>query len=403
MGLPRGGVLRCIECGEELDDRSEILCRACGGLLEFVLEDGFPTKEGLFGPKGPGIWRFGAALPVDKTSVVTLGEGQTPLVPCANMTGIGEVGLYVKNEGQNPTGSFKDRGITVAVSNARSIGAKTLVCASTGNTSASASAYAARAGIRSVVLVPSGKIAAGKLLQARIYGSKIVRVEGNFDRSMKMVLGLVSKKKGFYLVNSANPYRIEGQKTAAYEVCWELKAVPDYVVLPVGNAGNISAYWKGFEELFGWGIVKKKPKMVGVQASGAAPMAEAFLNGRERIKPWDSPETVASAIRIGNPVSWRKALKAVKESDGFLLDVTDREILAAQGKLAALDGMFVEPASAAPLAAIRKLKGKIERGAKVVCVATGSGLKDPSAVDIDVEKMPLVSDVGELMKLLQCA
>ena len=384
-----------------MDDRSAILCRACGGLLEFVLEDGFPTEERLFGATGPGIWRFGAALPMDEASVVTLGEGQTPLVPCANMTGIGKVGLYVKSEGQNPTGSFKDRGIAVAVSNARSISARTLICASTGNTSASASAYAARAGIRSVVLVPSGKIAAGKLLQARIYGSKIVRVEGNFDRSMKMVLGLVSEKKRFYLVNSANPYRIEGQKTAAYEVYSQLKAVPDYVVLPVGNAGNISAYWKGFEELFKWGIVKKKPKMVGVQASGAAPMAEAFLNGRERIEPWDSPETVASAIRIGNPVSWRKALKAVKESDGFLLDVTDREILAAQRELAAQEGIFVEPASAAPLAAIRKLKGKIERGAKVVCVATGNGLKDPSVVDIDVERMPLVSDVGELMKVLR--
>ena len=239
--IPRGWRLRCIACEGEQDDRRSILCRACGGLLEFVREERFPTEDELFGMPGAGIWRFRAALPVDDESVVTLGEGQTPLVRSTNIAKGRQFDLYVKNEGQNPTGSFKDRGLSVAVSNARAIGARTLICASTGNTSASASAYAARAGMKSVVLVPSGKIAAGKLLQARAHGAEIVRVEGNFDRSMKMVFDIVSERRDLYLVNSANPYRIEGQKTAAYETFLELQNVPEYLVLPVGNAGNFSA------------------------------------------------------------------------------------------------------------------------------------------------------------------
>ena len=393
--------LRCTECSSEQEDRNSILCQACGGLLEFAIEDAFPTREQLFDRDGTGIWRFGASLPLEGGTAVSLGEGNTPLVRSVNLRGAERVELYIKNEGQNPTGSFKDRGLSVAVSNAKVIKARTLICASTGNTSASASAYAARANMNSVVLVPSGKIASGKLMQAVAHGAKVVRVQGNFDDSMKMVLDMVKERKDLYLVNSANPFRIEGQKTAAYEVFWQLGEVPDYVVLPVGNAGNISAYWKGFAEMLRWGITERAPKMIGVQASGAAPIADAFMKSREKIEPLDSPETVASAIRIGNPISWRKAIRAVKESNGLFVTVTDAQIQEAQKELAQGEGLFVEPASAAPVAAMKMMVDGIERGARVVCVATGNGLKDPSAVKVNVDGMPLASDMDELRKLIQ--
>lgn len=286
--------------------------------------------------------------------------------------------VYFKNEGQNPTGSFKDRGMTVAITRAIEIGAKTVLCASTGNTSASMAAYAARAGLRAVVLIPKGRIATGKLLQAKVHGAKIVEVTGNFDKALEKAKKL-SKKGRYYLVNSLNPYRIEGQKTMAFEVWEQLgRTVPDALFVPVGNAGNISAIWKGFKELREDAVARKAPRMFGVQAAGAAPVAEAYARGEEKLVPWDRPQTVASAIRIGAPASWKKALRAVNESGGAMLSVSDREILRFRLLLANHEGIFAEPASAASVAGLaeaRKL-GLVGREERVVCVITGHGLKD---------------------------
>ncbi|MDV3293617.1 MAG: threonine synthase [Nitrososphaerales archaeon] len=305
---------------------------------------------------------------------MSLNEGNTPLVRAENLAAAGKVGeLYVKNDGQNPTGSFKDRGMTVAVTRAKSLRSTALVCASTGNTAASLAAYAAKARIPAAVVVPRGNVARGKLGQAFSYGARVFGVEGNFDSALNLVFDLVNQDRRFYLVNSVNPFRIEGQKATAYEIYEQLGEVPDYVVLPVGNAGNISAIWKGFKELRAFGIARALPKMVGVQAEGAAPIAEAVSRGAQ-LKPWDAPQTVASAIRIGNPVSWKKALAAVSESRGAAVTVSDREILLARAEMATREGLLVEAASAAPVAALSKLK--LPRRAKVVCVATGNGLKD---------------------------
>jgi threonine synthase len=307
-----------------------------------------------------------------------MGEGGTPLVSSVKIgPSVGLRDLRIKNEGQNPTGSFKDRGMTLAVSRARERGAKALICASTGNTAASLAAYSSRAGMRSAVLVPSGKVAGGKLTQALTYGAKVLSIGGGFDRALGAVMKVAASSDDIYLLNSINPYRIEGQKTGAYELYEQLGGrAPDVVVLPVGNAGNISAYWKGFRELREWGIARKTPRMIGVQARGAAPIAEAFAAGRTTIKAWSSPETVASAIRIGNPVSWMKALRAIKDSKGLCLEVPDDEILEAQADLAAKEGIFVEAASAAPIAALKRLGDELDPEATVVCVATGSGLKE---------------------------
>jgi len=300
----------------------------------------------------------------------TIGEGDTPLVKCDNLArkiGCGE--LYLKLEGCNPTGSFKDRGMVVAVAKALEAGSKAVICASTGNTSASAAAYAAYCGLNCTIIVPEGKIALGKLAQAVIYGAKIVAIDGNFDQALKIVLAL-TEKHPITLVNSLNPDRIEGQKTAAFEVVDFLGDAPDYLFIPVGNAGNITAYWKGFVEYHQAGKAKKKPLMMGFQAEGAAPIV--------RGQPVAEPETVASAIRIGNPASWQRAVAARDESGGTIDMVSDEEILSAQRLMATGAGVFGEPASAASVAGLVKLsqQGMGFSEKKVVCIITGSGLKD---------------------------
>lgn len=317
------------------------------------------------------IDRYGEHLPIsERTPIVTLLEGNTPLVPARSLSE--ELGLevYLKYEGLNPTGSFKDRGMTLAISKALEDGARAVMCASTGNTSASAAAYAARAGMDCIVIIPGGKIALGKLSQALMHGAKVVAVNGNFDAALKIVREL-TETHPITLVNSLNPYRLEGQKTAAFEICDWLGRSPDYLFIPVGNAGNITAYWRGFREYFEKGKVADKPKMLGFQAAGAAPIVLGH--------PVENPETVATAIRIGNPARWAEAVEAAEESGGAIDMVTDEEILDAYVFLASNEGIFCEPASAASVAGLRKLvgEGKIEKGSLVVCVLTGHGLKDP--------------------------
>jgi len=327
-----------------------------------------------FRPRYTGlIDRYRDRLPVhDDTRIISLGEGNTPLIRLHNIPrGIGkEIDIYVKYEGLNPTGSFKDRGMTMAVTKAVEDGSNAIICASTGNTSASAAAYAARAGIKAFVLIPDGKIAMGKLAQAMMHGSVVIQISGNFDVGMQLVKD-VAKSAPVTIVNSINPYRLQGQKTAAFEILEELGQAPDYHCLPVGNAGNISAHWMGYKEYHEHGIVNDVPKMVGYQASGAAP----FMRGAMV----DDPETVATAIRIGQPQSWDKAWDVKKESEGWFDECSDAEILAAQKLLAEKEGIFCEPASAASLAgALRDIKsGKIPEGSKIVCTLTGHGLKDP--------------------------
>ena len=312
-------------------------------------------------------------LPVsEKTPVITLQEGNTPLIKAAHTDGIlfQDVALYFKFEGLNPTGSFKDRGMTVAISKALESGAKAVICASTGNTSASATAYAARADISTIVLIPEGKIAMGKLAQAMIHGAMVLQVDGNFDEALTLVKEVVAKHP-IALVNSINPFRIEGQKTAAFEICDQLGDAPLYHALPVGNAGNITAYWKGYNEYMKAGRSGSLPKMLGFQAAGAAPIVLGH--------PVEYPETVATAIRIGNPASWKGAVTARDESGGIIDSVTDDEILAAYKLLASKEGIFCEPASAASLAGVIKLskQGYFKGGETIVCTLTGNGLKDP--------------------------
>lgn len=312
-------------------------------------------------------------LPVhDDTRLISLGEGQTPLIRLNNIPGIigKDVDIYVKYEGLNPTGSFKDRGMTMAVTKAVEEGSKAIICASTGNTSAAAAAYAARAGIKAFVLIPEGKIAMGKLAQAMMYGAITLQIRGNFDEGMQLVKE-VAEEAPVTIVNSINPFRLQGQKTAAFEILEELGAAPDYHCLPVGNAGNITAHWMGYSEYQKAGVVNGLPKMVGYQAAGAAP----FMRG-EMV---DNPETVATAIRIGHPQSWDKAWNVQKESGGWYDELSDEEILQTQRMLAQSEGVFCEPASAASLGgAIRDVRcGKIPEGSKIVCTLTGNGLKDP--------------------------
>jgi threonine synthase len=306
----------------------------------------------------------------------------------------------VKNEGANPTGSFKDRGMTVGVSKALELNVKAVVCASTGNTSASLAAYAAKANLNCIVLIPAGKIALGKLAQAMMYGAKVVAVKGNFDIALKIVVD-ASETFGFYLLNSINPFRIEGQKTAAFEICDQLGwQAPDRLIIPVGNAGNITAYWKGFKELDSLGIADSLPKMVGIQAVEASPIAKAFATKKEKIEPVKNPETIATAIRIGNPVNWKRALKAMRESKGTAQTVTDEEIIYAQKLLARTEGIFVEPASAASIAGLKKLieNGEVTTDENIVCITTGHGLKDPEITIKACEKIVEIEPSLEALK-----
>lgn len=349
-----------------------------------------------FKPRYTGlIDKYRDRLPVHAdTRIISLGEGNTPLIRLHNIPNeLGkDVDIYVKYEGLNPTGSFKDRGMTVAVTKAVEEGSHAIICASTGNTSASAAAYAARAGITAFVLIPEGKIAMGKLAQAMMHGAVVIQIKGNFDAGMQIVKD-VAKQAPVTIVNSINPYRIQGQKTAAFEIMEELGSAPDYHCLPVGNAGNITAYWMGYKEYHEHGVVNGRPIMAGYQAAGAAP----FLRGAMV----DNPETVATAIRIGYPQSWDSAWAAQKESGGWFDELTDNEILAAQKRLAENEGVFCEPASAASLAgAMRDItSGKIPEGSKIVCTLTGHGLKDPdTAIKQSTTAMVTVEATMEAVK-----
>ncbi|MDE3074132.1 MAG: threonine synthase [Chloroflexota bacterium] len=352
--------------------------------------------EGSYPVDRPGIIaRYRDYLPVtENTPLFSLGEGFTPLVH-ARWLGdeLGLEHLYLKNEGQNPTGSFKDRGMVMAVAKAIEEEASGIMCASTGNTSASAAAYGALAGMKVVVLIPRGNIAIGKLAQALHYGAKVVAVDGNFDDALRLIRVLTEKHR-LTLVNSINPMRLEGQKTAAFEICDALKRAPDYLAIPVGNAGNISAYWAGFKQFFEAGQVSSRPRMLGFEAEGAAAIV--------RNQVIEDPHTLATAIKIGNPASWAKAVAARDESGGVIESVTDEEIVAAYKLVSRLEGIFVEPASAASVAGVVKLvkEGRLPADATIVCVLTGSGLKDP---DTAIAKAAGVLETGATVEAVESA
>ena len=349
---------------------------------------------------GGVIEHYREFLPVSAlTPIVSLGEGNTPLIHCPQLSNrVGrDCEVFVKNEGVNPTGSFKDRGMTVAVSKALERGAKAIICASTGNTSASASAYAARAGISCAVILPAGKIATGKLLQAFVYGAKIVTIDGNFDHALRIVRDL-GESGDFVVVNSINPDRIAGQKSAAFEIVDDMGNAPDFHLLPVGNAGNVTAYWAGYREYRARENSTKLPVMIGFQAARAAPIFH------DRVI--EKPETIASAIRIGNPASWKQARAAIAESRGAIDVVSDKEIVAAQSWLARREGIFVEPASAAAIAGLFKCCDsreaaysfqKIPEASRIVCTVTGHGLKDPDTIIKRMEKLkPVAATMNEV-------
>jgi threonine synthase len=329
-----------------------------------------PAAQALSGKTWRGvIEEYRDRLPVTADSpVITLREGGTPLLPAPRLSARTGLDVHLKVEGDNPTGSFKDRGMTMALTRAVEEGSQAVICASTGNTSASAAAYAARAGLTCAVLVPDGKIALGKLAQALVHGARLLQVDGNFDDCLELAQK-IAVDYPVTLVNSVNPVRIEGQKTAAFEICDALGRAPDHHVLPVGNAGNITAYWRGYTEYAADGVVATRPAMHGVQAAGAAPIVDGG--------PVKKPSTIATAIRIGNPASWTQALAARDESGGGIRKVTDRQILAAYRFLAREEGVFVEPSSAASVAGFLDVASSFEAGSTVVCTVTGHGLKDP--------------------------
>jgi threonine synthase len=392
----------CINCGTKYEiDEITYFCRKCGDLLEVKYDNGElerAAQKTEWRSAPLSVWRYRDFMPIrDAQKIVSLNEGGTGFHRCLRLgEKLGLRELYVKNEGENPTGSFKDRGMTVGVSKAVELGVQAVICASTGNTSASLAAYAAKAGLQCAVLIPSGKIAYGKLAQAMIYGAKVLQVRGNFDESLDMVLKLSEKHGSIYLLNSINPFRIEGQKSLGYEICDQLnQQAPDRIVVPVGNAGNISAIWKGCREFHDLGLAQGLPMMTGIQAAGSAPIAQAVKMGSDTIIPVNNPETVATAIRIGAPVSWKKALNAIHDSHGTAETVTDDEILGAQKLLAREEGLFVEPASASSIAGLIKLvdNGTISKDERVVCVTTGHGLKDPDTA-VKVSEKPVEVDAN---------
>ncbi len=393
--------LRCVNCNYEMPPHPKIFrCPRCGGLLEVVLEPERKVEFDEIRKRGRihGIWRFKEFLPVKSNNPVTMGEGSTPLIRVEKIEKkLGIRRVYVKFEGANPTGSFKDRGMSLAVTLAKEYKAKATVSASTGNTASSAAAYSARAGMKSLLVLPRGKVALGKLAQSILHGAEIIEIEGNFDVALEAAMKIAERDE-FYPLNSFNPWRLEGQKTLAYEVFEEI-GVPDAVVVPVGNAGNISAIWKGFKELNQWGYSKDLPVMYGIQAEGASPLASAFKAGLERPIFTENPETVATAIRIGKPVNWMKAMKAVRESGGAFESVSDEEILQAQRELARLEGIAAEPAGAASLAGLKKLVDKIGRDSTVVLVVTGHGLKDPDSAKFHKTKVHRAYDVEEAVNI----
>ncbi|HKM41180.1 MAG TPA: threonine synthase [Methanocorpusculum sp.] len=375
--------LVCVHCGAEYPPDAIVYnCEKCGHLLavKYDLDEITISHEELL--KRPiKLWRYKEFLPV-KIEPVTLQEGGTPLYHLERLgEELGLDNLYAKHEGMNPSGSFKDRGMTLGVSMAKQLGKNIVACASTGNTSASMAVYAAKANMPAIVLLPAGHVALGKVAQALMHGAKVISIRGNFDRALEMVHELCITH-GIYLLNSINPYRLEGQKTIGFEVVDQLGCVPDRFVLPVGNAGNISAVYKGLCEWRDVGYIDTLPRMTAIQAAGACPIVSAIKGHLSEIVVEQNPETVASAIRIGAPVNAEKALRAIRETGGTAESVTDAEILAMQRDLARYEGIGVEPASAASVAGIRKMAemGLLDRDEKIVCVVTGHLLKDPETV-----------------------
>lgn len=386
LGLFRDGVyLRCVVCGSSYKvDPWLMRCVACGGLLEVVMPRVSGFEWSRVRVRRFGVWRYRELLPLaDSIEPITMGEGGTPLVR-VNRVVAGSV--FVKLEGCNPTGSFKDRGMTVGVTIAKALGVEGVVVASTGNTAASAAAYASRAGLRCLVVLPRGGVARGKLAQALLHGAEVMEVNGYFDDALELVVDkFIARRSGnLYPLNSINPWRLEGQKTLAFELVDELGEPPDVVIVPVGNAGNIAAIWKGFKELKELGVISRTPRMIGVQAEGSAPLFRTWTSGSKELLVVKEPRTIASAIRIGRPVNWVKALKAVEESRGALVTVSDSEILDSMKKLARLEGLEVEPASAATLAGYRRAleEGLIDKSEVAVLVATGHALKDPDSINL---------------------
>jgi threonine synthase len=375
--------LVCVNCGAAYP-ADEILynCTKCGHLLAVHYNlDEITVSKKVWEKRPLSVWRYRELLPV-RIEPVTLQEGGTPLYHLKRLGGeMGLPHLYAKHEGMNPSGSFKDRGMTVGVSMALQLKKKSVACASTGNTSASLAVYAAKAGIPAVVLLPAGKVAVGKVAQALMHGAQVISIRGNFDRALEMVHDLCLSH-GLYLLNSINPYRLEGQKTIGFEALDQLGEVPDRFVLPVGNAGNISAVYKGFMELQELGFMDRLPMMTGIQAEGSSPVVRAMRENLPEVIPEPNPETVATAIRIGAPVNAEKALTAIRMTGGLAESVTDAEILQMQRDLARKEGIGVEPASAASVAGVRKLveSGMIDRNERIVCVVTGHLLKDPDTV-----------------------
>jgi threonine synthase len=400
-----GTWLTCIECGEHFAPFDDVIytCSECDGLLEVRYAD-HPTFDDF---EGRGVWRYNAALPFEQG--VSLPEGDTPLHEMPRLEDeIGVRNLRIKHEGMNPTGSFKDRGMTVGVRVAQEVDVDRLACASTGNTSAALSAYGSRAGLETLVLLPAGKVAAGKIAQAALHDARILEVDGNFDSCLDIVQNLADRGEA-YLLNSLNPFRLEGQKTIGFEILERFREeegrFPDRIVLPVGNAGNTAALYKAFRELVQSGALAPGdvPKLTGVQAEGAAPMVEAIEEGREDTRRWEDVETVATAIRIGNPVNAPKALPGIRNTGGTAVAVSDEEITDAQRSIAA-EGVGVEPASAASVAGLRKLReqGEVGPGEDVVCLTTGHLLKDPdAAAAAGNDPEPVPNDTDKVLKHLQ--
>lgn len=397
--------LVCVSCGADYPPDEIIYhCRKCGHLLavKYDLED-LAVDRAAWQSRPLSVWRYRELLPV-RIPPVSLAEGGTPLYHLQRLgKTLGLPHLYAKHEGMNPSGSFKDRGMTVGVSMALQLGRTSVACASTGNTSASLAVYGAKAGIPAVVLLPAGKVALGKVAQALMHGARVISIRGNFDRALEMVHELCISH-GLYLLNSVNPYRLEGQKTIGFEAIDQLGGVPDRFVLPVGNAGNISAVYKGLTELRDLGFIDRFPMMTGVQAAGSAPVVRAVEENLPEVIPEPAPDTVATAIRIGAPVNAEKALTAIRKTGGTAIRVSDAEILRMQRDLARVEGIGVEPASAASVAGIRKLaeEGKIDRDEKIVCVVTGHLLKDPETVIRQCEPpLEIDADLPSLLSALQ--
>lgn len=397
--------LVCVHCAATYaPDQIIYTCKHCGHLLTVEYDlDGIDVSRDEWDRRPLSVWRYREILPV-QGEPVSLQEGGTPLYHLEKIgKELGLPELYAKHEGMNPTGSFKDRGMTVGVSMARQLGMTSVACASTGNTSASLAAYAAKASIPCVVLLPAGKVALGKVAQALMHGARVISIRGNFDRALEMVHELCISH-GLYLLNSVNPYRLEGQKTIGFEAIDQLGDVPDRIVLPVGNAGNISAVYKGLRELEALGFIDRPPMMTGIQAAGSQPVVKAIEQNLDELVPEPAPETVATAIRIGAPVNAEKALVAIRATGGTAAAVTDDEILRMQQDLARMEGIGVEPASAASVAGIRKLaeQGLIDKDERIVCVVTGHLLKDPETVVRQCEPpIEIDADLHSLLSALR--